>query len=190
MNSIEAIIIKALSHGRNHRAYDRICGRCHVHVYNLQTKHLVKLLPKIQSSINSSPSKFWGNIPYSLATGLSPYYIEKGRPAITNLDRDNILRLIFPNKAEKSKVDYLFKAKTPNVHYFEPPIGTIWCNSWVCPEYPGMRKYFHTTSVRSTNLVCSFVRSCSFGRKSNVHSERALWGGYVALKGMHTYSWG
>ena len=43
----------------------------------------VKLLPKIQFSINSSPSK---------ATGLSPYYIEKGRHAVTNLDRDNILR--------------------------------------------------------------------------------------------------
>ncbi len=27
-----------------------------------------------------------------LATGLSPYYIEKGRHAVTNLDRDNILR--------------------------------------------------------------------------------------------------
>ena len=43
----------------------------------------VKLLPKIQFSINSTPSK---------ATGLSPYYIEKGRHAVTNLDRDNILR--------------------------------------------------------------------------------------------------
>ena len=28
----------------------------------------------------------------SQATGLSPYYIEKGRHAVTNLDRDNILR--------------------------------------------------------------------------------------------------
>jgi hypothetical protein len=43
----------------------------------------VKLLPKIQFSINSTPSR---------ATGLSPYYIEKGRHAVTNLDRDNILR--------------------------------------------------------------------------------------------------
>jgi hypothetical protein len=43
----------------------------------------VRLLPKIQFSINSSPSK---------ATGLSPYYIEKGRHSVTNLDRDNILR--------------------------------------------------------------------------------------------------
>ena len=43
----------------------------------------VKLLPKIQFSINSTPSK---------ATGLSPFYVEKGRHAVTNLDRDNILR--------------------------------------------------------------------------------------------------
>ena len=43
----------------------------------------VKLLPKIQFSINSSPSK---------ATGLSPFYVEKGRHAVTNLDRDNLLR--------------------------------------------------------------------------------------------------
>jgi hypothetical protein len=28
----------------------------------------------------------------SQATGLSPYYIEKGRHVVTNLDRDNILR--------------------------------------------------------------------------------------------------
>ena len=33
-----------------------------------------------------------GNIPYSLATDLSPYYIERGRHVVTNLDRDNILR--------------------------------------------------------------------------------------------------
>jgi hypothetical protein len=45
--------------------------------------NLVKLLPKIQFSINSTPSK---------ATGLSPFYVEKGRHAVTNLDRDNILR--------------------------------------------------------------------------------------------------
>jgi hypothetical protein len=46
----------------------------------------VKLLPKIQFSINSTPSKG------GRATDLSPYYIEKGRHAVTNLDRDNILR--------------------------------------------------------------------------------------------------
>jgi hypothetical protein len=43
----------------------------------------VKLLPKIQFAINSTPSK---------ATSLSPLYVEKGRHDVTNLDRDNILR--------------------------------------------------------------------------------------------------
>ena len=60
----------------------------------------VKLLPKIQFSTNSTPSKInlgrcsssSSSISFIKATGLSPYYIEKGRHAVTNLDRDNILR--------------------------------------------------------------------------------------------------
>jgi transposase InsO family protein len=43
----------------------------------------VKLLPKIQFSINSTPSK---------SHRPSPFHVEKGRHDVTNLNRDNILR--------------------------------------------------------------------------------------------------
>ena len=55
-------------------------------------------------------------------------------------------------------------------------------------RHPGKSTKF---STRVLNLVpvyffiCSFVFTCSFGRKSNVRSEQALRSEYVALECMH-----
>ena len=47
-------------------------------------------------------------------------------------------------------------------------------------EYLYMFSYYLGTAV-----VCSFVFTCSFGRKSNVRSEQTLRSGCVALEYVH-----
>ena len=50
---------------------------------NYKQSNWVSLLPKIQFTINTAIAK---------ATGMSPYYAERGRHPLTKLDMDNILR--------------------------------------------------------------------------------------------------
>jgi len=82
-------ITLSLSSSR-HQSTDGQTERAIAHVEELMRMNInyrqsnwVSLLPKIQFTINTTTAK---------ATGVSPYYAERGRHPLTRLDMDNILR--------------------------------------------------------------------------------------------------